>query len=282
MMSAKRMAVVTGASSGIGLATAQELARRGFHVLAGVRTRQDADRLAGDNVEPVIVDITDEEQVAALADRVAHDPQGRRLGAVVNNAGVALNAPVEATPLAEWRRHFEVNFFGHVAVVQALLPALIAAGDGRLVNISSIGGRVAFPTYGAYAASKFALEGFSDVLRREVGRLGVKVIVIEPGTIATPMWGKGIAIMDKLAATMTADQHARYDDLIAAMHKQAQAQEGSGIQPLRAATVIADAIQARKPRARYLVGRDAKLLAAMSGLLSDRAVDRLVARTLGI
>jgi len=96
------------------------------------------------------------------------------------------------------------------------------------------------------------------------------------------MWGKGIAIMDKLAATMTADQHARYDDLIAAMHKQAQGQEGSGIQPLRAATVIADAIQSRKPRARYLVGRDAKLVAAMAGLLSDRAVDRLVARTLGI
>jgi len=282
MMSAKRMAVVTGASSGIGLATVQELARRGFHVLAGVRTQQDADRLAGDNVEPVIVDITDEEQVAALADRVAHDPRGRRLGALVNNAGVALNAPVEAIPLAEWRRHFDVNVFGHVAVVQALLPALIAGGDGRLVNVSSIGGRVAFPTYGAYAASKFALEGFSDVLRREVGRLGVKVIVIEPGTIATPMWGKGIATMDKLAATMTADQRARYGDLIAAMHKQAQGQAGSGIQPLRAATVIADAIQSRKPRARYLVGRDAKLLAAMSGLLSDRTVDCLVARTLGI
>jgi NAD(P)-dependent dehydrogenase (short-subunit alcohol dehydrogenase family) len=268
MMSANRMAVVTGASSGIGLATAQELARRGFHVLAGVRTQQDADRLASDNVEPVLVDITDEKQVTALADRVAHDPRGRRLGAVVNNAGVALNAPVEATPLAEWRRHFDVNFFGHVAVVQALLPALIAGGNGRLVNVSSIGGRVAFPTYGAYAASKFALEGFSDVLRREVGRLGVKVIVIEPGTIATPLWGKGIAIMDTLAATMTADQHARYDDLIAAMHKQAQGQAASGILPLRAATVIADAIQARKPRTRYLVGRDAKLLAAMSGILS--------------
>ncbi len=282
MMSANRMAVVTGASSGIGLATAQELARRGFHVLAGVRTQQDADRLASDNVEPVLVDITDEKQVTALADRVAHDPRGRRLGAVVNNAGVALNAPVEATPLAEWRRHFDVNFFGHVAVVQALLPALIAGGNGRLVNVSSIGGRVAFPTYGAYAASKFALEGFSDVLRREVGRLGVKVIVIEPGTIATPLWGKGIAIMDTLAATMTADQHARYDDLIAAMHKQAQGQAASGILPLRAATVIADAIQARKPRTRYLVGRDAKLLAAMSGLLSDRTVDRLVARTLGL
>jgi len=282
MVSANRIAVVTGASSGIGLATAHELARRGFHVLAGVRTHQDADRLAGDNVEPVLVDITDEEQVATLADRVAHDPRGRRLGAVVNNAGVALNAPVEATPLAEWRRHFDVNFFGHVAVVQALLPALIAGGDGRLVNISSIGGRVAFPTYGAYAATKFAVEGFSDVLRREVGRLGVKVIVIEPGTIATPLWGKGIAIMDTLAATMTADQHARYDELIAAMHKQAQGQAGGGIPPLRVATVIADVIQSRKPRTRYLVGRDAKLLAAMSGLLSDHMVDRLVARTLGL
>ncbi len=282
MVSAKRMAVVTGASSGIGLATAQELARRGFHVLAGVRTPQDAERLASANVEPVIVDITDEEQVAALAERAAHDPLGRRLGALVNNAGVALNAPVEAIPLAEWRRHFDVNVFGHVAVAQALLPALIAGGDGRLVNVSSIGGRVAFPTYGAYAAAKFALEGFSDALRREVGRLGVKVIVIEPGTVATPMWGKGIATMDTLAAAMTADQHARYDDLIAAMRKQARDQEGSGIQPLRAATVIADAIQSRKPRARYLVGRDAKLLAALSGLLSDRTVDRLVARNLGV
>jgi len=279
---ATRMAVVTGASSGIGLATTQELARRGFHVLAGVRTRQDAERLASDNIEPVIVDITDEGQVAALADRVAHDPLGRRLGAVVNNAGVALNAPVEAIPLAEWRRHFDVNFFGHVAVVQALLPALIAGGDGRLVNVSSIGGRVAFPTYGAYAASKFALEALSDVLRREVSRLGVKVIVIEPGTIATPMWGKGMATMDELAATMTADQHARYGDLIAAMRKQAEGQAGSGIQPLRAATVIADAIQSRKPRTRYLVGRDAQLLAGIVGVLSDRMVDRLVARNLGL
>ena len=281
-MSTNRMAVVTGASSGMGLATAQELARRGFHVLAGVRKQQDADRLASENVEPMIVDITDEEQIAALADRVAHDPQGRRLGALVNNAGVALNAPVEAIPLAEWRRHFDVNFFGHVAVVQALLPALIADGDGRLVNVSSIGGRVAFPTYGAYAAAKFALEGLSDVLRREVGRLGVKVIVIEPGTIATPMWGKGIAIMDEMTATMTADQHVRYGDLIAAMHKQSEEQAGSGIEPLRAAKVIADAIQSRKPRTRYPVGRDAKLLAGLSGLLSDYTFDRLVARNLGL
>jgi NAD(P)-dependent dehydrogenase (short-subunit alcohol dehydrogenase family) len=281
-MSSKKMAIVTGASSGIGLAATQELARRGFHVLAGVRKQQDASRLASDNVEPVIVDITNEAQVAVLADRVAHDPQGRRLGALVNNAGVALNAPVEAIPMAEWRRHFDVNFFGHLAITQALLPALLADGDGRLVNVSSIGGRVAFPTYGAYAAAKFALEAFSDVLRREVNRLGVKVIVIEPGTIATPIWGKGRATMETLAAGMTADQHARYGDLIAAMYKQSEIQAGSGIQPQRVAMVIADAIQARKPRTRYLVGRDARLLAGLSKLLSDAMLDRLIARNLGI
>lgn len=282
MMSTKRIAVVTGASSGIGLATTQELERRGFHVLAGVRKQGDADRLASENVEPVLVDITDEAQIAALTDRVAHDPQRRPLSALVNNAGVALNAPVEAIPLAKWRRHFDVNFFGHVAVVQALLPALIAGGDGRLVNVSSIGGRIALPTYGAYAAAKFALEGFSDVLRREVGRFGVKVIVIEPGNVTTPMWGKGIGTMDELTADMTADQHARYDDLIAAMHKQAQGLQGSGVQPGQAAAVIADAIQARKPRTRYLVGRDAKLVARMVSPLSGHALDRLVARNLGL
>lgn len=179
-------------------------------------------------------------------------------------------------------RGFDVNFFGHVAPTQALLPALIAGGDGRLVNVSSIGGRVAFPTYGAYAAAKFALEGFGDVLRREVGRLGVKVIVIEPGNVATPMWGKGMAIMDELAATMTTDQHVRYDDLVAAMRGQAAARAGDGIQPLDAARVIANAIGLRNPRPRYLVGRDAKLVAGLSGLLSDRAFDRFVARSLGL
>ncbi len=279
MESTKRMAVVTGASSGIGLATVQELARRGFHVLAGVRKQQDADRLAGENIEPVMVDVTDEEQVAALADRVANDPEGRRLGVLVNNAGVPLNAPVEAIPLAEWRRHFDVNFFGHVAVVQALLPALISGGDGRLVNVSSIGGRVALPTFGAYATAKFALEGFSDVLRREVGRLGVKVIVIEPGAVTTQIWDKTIATMDGLASNMSADQHARYDGIIAAIRKQTQqGQQGSGTQPSSAAEVIADAIQSDKPRARYLVGRDAKLVALMGSLLGDHSLDRIIGR----
>src|SRR6201990_3073225 len=172
--------VVTGASTGMGAATAKELAGRGFHVLAGVRREIDADALRGDGIEPLILDITVESDVAAVANRVAADPRGRPLRALINNAGIAVNAPVEALPIAEWRRQFEVNLFGHVAMIQALMPSLLRS-SGTVVNISSLGGKVALPTYPAYAGSKFALEALSDSLRREVGRVWVKGAVIAPG-----------------------------------------------------------------------------------------------------
>jgi NAD(P)-dependent dehydrogenase (short-subunit alcohol dehydrogenase family) len=276
-----QLAVVTGASSGIGQATAGALAARGFHVLAGVRGQADADRLAGERIEPVMLDITDPAQVAAIAERVAADRRGMSLGALVNNAGIAVNAPVEAIPMHEWRHQFEVNFFGHVAVTQALLPALLDAG-GRIVNVSSIGGRVVGPTFGAYAASKFAIEAMSDALRREVGRLGVRVIVVEPGTIATAIWGKGLERAENLVGTMSADQQARYRDLLVAVRQQAQTLERNGLDPAAAASVIAAAIEAPKPRARYLVGRDAKLMARAARLLPDRVVDRIIAKGLRV
>jgi len=277
----EQLAVVTGASSGIGRATVGVLAARGFHVLAGVRRQADADELAGASVEPVILDITDAARVAAVAERVDNDAGARPLRALINNAGIAVNAPVETIPMPEWRRQFEVNFFGHVAVTQALLPALLAAG-GCVVNVSSIGGRVAAPTYGAYAASKFALEALSDALRREVGRLGVRVIVVEPGTVATAIWGKGLATAHEFAGGMSGDQQIRYRDLMTAFRNQAQTLERNGIDPAEAAGVIADAIEARKPRTRYVVGRDAKFMTTMASLLPDRVVDRLIARNLGL
>jgi NAD(P)-dependent dehydrogenase (short-subunit alcohol dehydrogenase family) len=280
-MSRKQLAVATGASSGIGQATAGTLAARGFHVLAGVRRQVDADQLAGEGVEPVILDITDPSHVAAIAERVEHEADTRPLGALVNNAGIAVNAPVETIPMQEWRRQFEVNFFGHVAITQALLPALLAGG-GRVVNVSSIGGRVAGPTFGAYAASKFALEAVSDALRREVGRLGVQVIVIEPGTVKTAIWGKGLATAQELVAGMSTAQQSRYGDLLAAVARRAQTLQRGGIDPSEAARVIADAIDARRPRARYLVGRDARVMARVAGLLPDRLVDRFIARNLGL
>ncbi len=271
--------VVTGASSGIGRATAEALGATGFHVLAGVRSDADGDRVGGAvGVEPVIVDITRPDDVSALAERVGELAGVRGLSALVNNAGIAVNAPVETLPMAEWRRQFEVNFFGQVAVTQALLPALLG-GSGRVVNVSSIGGRVAGPTFGAYAASKFALEAMSDALRREVAPLGVDVIVIEPGSVATPIWDKGTSTAVDLAESTDPALRERYADLEAAMLKRAEAMARGGIPPEAAASVIVRAIRARRPRARYLVGRDAKVAARVARFLPDRLLDALLARS---
>src|ERR1700732_715946 len=155
-----------------------------IQVLAGVRRDVDAESLRTAGIEPHILDITVESDVVAIADRVARDPLRRPVRALINNAGIAINAPVETLPMAEWRRLFEVNLFGHIAMTQALLPALLRS-TGTVVNISSVGGKVAMSTYGAYAGSKFALEAVSDSLRREVAQFGVKVVVIEPGAVKT-------------------------------------------------------------------------------------------------
>jgi len=270
----RELVVVTGASSGIGRATADHLASAGFHVLAGVRNDRDAEAVASDHVEAVRLDITDEEQVAALARRVETDPQRRRLRAVVNNAGIAVAAPVELIPLTHWRRQFEVNFFGHVGVIQALLPALLSS-RGRVINVSSIGGRVAGPTYGAYSASKFALEAMSDALRRELRHLGVGVVVVQPGAIATPIWEKGIDAATALQSAMTDEQRRRYDKINAGALLRGRYAAANGVPPDQVAEVITRAITVPRPRTRYLVGRDAKITARLVALLPDRALDRM-------
>jgi len=271
----RELIVVTGASTGMGAATARELARRGFHVLAGVRREIDADALRGEGIEPHILDITVESDVAAIADRVAADPLGRPLRALINNAGIAVNAPVEALPIAEWRRQFEVNLFGHVAMIQALMPSLLRS-SGTVVNISSVGGKVALPTYPAYAGTKFALEALSDSMRREVNDLGVKVVVVEPGAVKTEMAQRGVATADRLKAGMTADQLERYGGLIDAMSSLARSFDTDGVPAERAAKVIANAATAPRPRTRYTIGRDAAILLRLSRVVSDRFLDRVV------
>jgi len=271
----RELIVVTGASTGMGAATAKELARKGFHVLAGVRRDVDADALRADGIEPHILDITVDSDVAAIADRVARDPLGRPLRALINNAGIGVNGPVEALPIAEWRRQFEVNLFGHVAMIQALLPSL-RRSSGTVVNISSVGGKVALPTYPAYAGSKFAMEALSDSLRREVSGSGVKVAVVEPGAVKTAMAERGIATADRLKAEMATDQLERYGALIDAMSNLAQSFETDGVPAEDAAKVIAKAATASRPRTRYTVGRDAAILARLSRVVSDRFLDRVV------
>lgn len=270
---------MSGASTGMGAATALELARRGYHVLAGVRRPEDAEAARRSRIEPVTLDITVPEHVEALAERVRTDPRGRRLRAVVNNAGIAVNAPVETLPLDQWRLQFEVNLFGHIAVTQALLPFLHDSG-GRVVNVSSVGGRVAMGTYGAYAGAKFALEAVSDSLRRELAPHGVQVVVVEPGGVRTEMADRGIERAERALELMDAAQRRRYDGLMRAVIDQARAFTKRGLPADRAALVLATAVTARRPRTRYTIGRDAAVLTRLARILPDQALDRALAANL--
>jgi NAD(P)-dependent dehydrogenase (short-subunit alcohol dehydrogenase family) len=275
----QEIAIITGASTGMGAATARELARRGFHVLAGVRRDRDADAIKGPGIDPLIIDITNPDHIRALATRVHGDPQGRAVRALVNNAAIAVNAPVEVFAIDEWRRLFEVNLFGHIAVTQTLLPALIRS-KGRVVNISSVGGRIAMATYGPYASAKFALEAVSDSLRREIAPFGVQVVVVEPGAVRTEMAGRAIAAAHELASIMTPEQSQRYGGLVQAITAQAAWFTESGLSADAAAKVIAKAVTARKPRTRYTIGRDAALLTLSARILPDRILDRVFAAAL--
>lgn len=273
------LVLVTGASTGMGKTTAQELARRGYHVLAGVRREVDADRIRSDRIEPVILDITVPDHIESIAARIGQHSENRLLRAVVNNAGIAVNAPVEVLPLVEWRRQFEVNLFGHIAVTQAVLPFLIRS-RGRIVNITSVGGKIAMSTYGAYAGAKFAFEAVSDALRRELAPLGVRVVIVEPGGVTTEMAGRGIATANHLAEGMTGEQHRRYDDLISAITAQAASFTKTGVPAEIAGRVIADTVTTRKPRIRYTIGRDAALLVHVVRVVTDRTLDAILRRNL--
>jgi NAD(P)-dependent dehydrogenase (short-subunit alcohol dehydrogenase family) len=265
-----RLALVTGASTGIGRACATHLAGLGFHVLAGVRDPADAP----DGLEPLQLDVTSETEVAAAAERV-----GAELHVLVNNAGIAISGPVEVVPAEEWRRVIDVNLLGQVAVTRALLPAILRT-RGRVVNMSSIGGRVASPLFGPYSASKFALEAVSDALRREVAQHGVHVVSIEPGGIATPIWGKGMDDARRIMGAMDDEQRRRYSGLIDSVTKAVERIAREGLAPDEVAQVVGKAVTARRPRARYVVGRDAKVQAIAARLLPDRVFDAVVARAL--
>lgn len=271
------LVVVTGASTGLGAATARALADRGYHVLAGVRSNADADRIRHDRVEPVTLDVTRGDDIARLVARI--DASGERLRALVNNAGLAANAPVETLPLDDWRAVFEVNVFGTVSMTQALLPAL-RRDSGRVVNISSIGGKIAMPAFGAYSASKFALEAMSDSLRQELARQGVAVVVIEPGGMRTEMGARGTAAAARQRDRMTTEQRALYDDTMSAFLRYAETLDRTGLAADEAARTVVNAVSAPRPRTRYTIGREAAVLSRLLRVVTDRTLDRMIATTL--
>ena len=272
--------VVTGASTGIGEATALELRSLGFSVIAGVRSDEDAGRLRAQGLTPLRLDVTDAESIAAAADEVGSLVGADGLAGLVNNAGIAVAAPIEFVPIDELRRALEVNLVGQVAVTQAFLP-LLRIAEGRVVSMSSIAGRVALPLMGPYAASKFALEGVSDSLRRELHGQGIDVVVIEPGGIKTPIWEKGVADAERMTEALPPEAQVLYGGLVEAMREQTRRiAEERGLPAGEVASVVAIALTAARPRTRYVVGRDARLRAAVAKRLPDRVIDWLVVRAL--
>lgn len=273
---------MTGASSGIGEACARRLASMGFHVFAGVRKPEDGERLRsadGGGIVPLRIDVTDAESIAAAVKEVTDAVGPSGLAGLVNNAGIAVPAPIEHQPIEDFRRQIDVNLIGQVAVTQAFLP-LLRAAQGRIVNVGSIGGRVAVPLLGAYAASKFALEGFTDTLRRELRPWGIHVSIMEPGTIATPIWDKGIVSGDELSASMPPAAQRDYGKLIATVRTASEDGAKNGLPPDAVAKDIAHALTAKRPRTRYLVGREAKSRGTLARFVPDRFMDAAIARVM--
>ena len=277
--------VVTGASSGLGKAAAIHLSELGYRVFAGVRTESSAAELSGlshstGELIPVLLDVTDATSVAEAGERIERGCSDTGLWAVVNNAGVAISAPLECVQLDVVRTQLETNVVGALAISQRLLP-LLRASRGRIVNVSSGIGNVAPPYLGVYAASQFAKEGLSDALRRELRPLGVSVSLIQPGAISTPLWGKMRETADVILAATTFEiaevYRPRFTAFLDLNETRAQASKTT---PADYSDAIAAALAAKRPKIRYRVGADSWSSAVMRRLVPDRLMDNLFAVSL--
>ena len=271
--------VITGASTGIGAACALALDKLGYRVFAGVRHPADGERLqqqAGPRLMPIRLDVTDAASISAASHTVAAMVGERGLAGLVNNAGIGVAGPIELLPLADWRRQFEVNVFGLI-VTQTFLP-LIRTGRGRIINMGSIAGRASMPFMAPYAASKHALEAITDALRLELQPWGIRVALIAPGAIATPIWKKTRKEVDAWEAAWGQDLKGMYREGFTRI-KDAATAAGEQAQPASVvAETVAHALRSRWPKTRYLVGSDAAIRAYLALLLPDRLNDWLLTR----
>jgi NAD(P)-dependent dehydrogenase (short-subunit alcohol dehydrogenase family) len=274
-----RTVLITGTSSGIGRACAEEMAGRGWRVLAGVRRESDGEEvraLSPDRIEPVILDVTDLDAIAALPERVVG-----RLDGLVNNAGMANAGPLEYLPVEDIKHQLDVMLVAPFVLTKAMLPALRAA-RGRVVMIGSIGGRTSLPFMGPYNAAKAGIDGFANSLRQELAPFGVRVALVEPGAIKTRIWQKGIDAGEQLRGSLPPEAERDYGERIAKMSKAAADSERRGVPPSKVAGVVAHALTADKPKTRYLVGIDARVQAGLRAALPDRALDRVLGRLSGL
>lgn len=275
-----KTAVITGVSTGIGHATAQMLLEKGWHVFGSVRKAADAKRLAGAHkttFTPLVFDVTDQQAIAQAASQVADALDGRTLDGLVNNAGIAVSGPLRHIPIDEVALQLDVNVLGVLRVCQAFTPLLGAdrarsGSPGKIIHIGSIAGKVALPLVGAYAMSKHALEALSDSLRRELMLYGIDVVLVGPGAVKTPIWGKTVE--------MNVNQYkgTDYYDILRRLQKNIPDAEAAGLEPEAIARVCCAILATRKPKTRYAVTANKLLNWILPRLMPARWLDRAVAR----
>lgn len=270
---------ISGATSGIGLVTANKLHDMGWKVYAG--------GLQGDNflklthgITQLPFDITDPEGVEGAVKLLNIEID--HLDALINNAGIQIPGPIEALSMEDIRWQFDVNFFGHLQVSKSLLPLLRKADSGRIINVSSLMGQVAFPLLGAYSMSKHALEAMSDVLRMELQSSGIHVTVIEPGAIKTPMTISVAEKLDAIHENSSAEIQSNYANLFDGMIKTLHSQSQNATSPEKVANTIIHALASKKPKARYTIGMDVSAFSTIRKILPDSFGDWFIYRVLGI
>ena len=277
-------AVVTGVSSGIGRGAVTVLAAKGWHVFGSVRKGSDAHSLQqelGDRFTPLVFDVEDDTAIVAAAALVRGRLAGRTLDGLVNNAGSSLSNPLLVQSVAEFRRQIEINLVGMFAVTRAFAPLLgadpaLAGARGRIVNVSSVGGRMGPPFLGAYAAAKHGVEGFSESLRRELQLVGIDVVIVAPGAVATAIWDKAEALpFDHLAGTVWEKPYRAFIGWMVANGRK-------GLTPEQVGKVIATALTTRSPKTRYEAVKGRFVNATLPSLLPKRTVDRMIGKQLGL
>jgi NAD(P)-dependent dehydrogenase (short-subunit alcohol dehydrogenase family) len=276
-MTTTNAVLISGASTGIGRASALRLDRAGWRVFAGVRRAEDGETLKAEGTErltPVILDVTQAQTIDGVHQELRAAVGHAGLAGLVNNAGIAIGGPVEVVSLDEYREAMEVNYFGHIAVTQKFLP-MVRKARGRIVYTGSVGGKISNPFMSCYTGTKFALEALVDSLRLEVEPHGVKVSLIEPGAIRTPMLDRVDSTKDEILASIPDQFAPLYRDAGKAAIEGFLELTKNALDPDVAARLIEHALTVRRPRTRYLVGADAKMNAFFAWLLSDRMLDRM-------
>lgn len=281
--SGKTRVLITGASTGIGRAAAVHLAERGYFVFAAARGISRLEALErevvqrGGALKAIALDVTSPESIARAREAIDGATEGYGVDVLINNAGYGQLGPMAEIAESDFRNQFETNVFGLVAMTQAFLPQMRARGAGRIINISSMGGRMTFPFYGAYHASKYAVEALSDALRMEVAPFGIRVVLVEPGVIATEFESNSVATLTKYR-----DGKSAYATLLETTEAKQLQMRPFAASVHRCSLAIAKAVSARRPCARYVVTAHARLLLFLRRWLPTPILDWMIRHAMGL